>query len=823
MATNGQVVINEYSASNMTGPTDGFGNNSKWAELYNPGATDFSLDGYFLSDDEDELAKWAIPAGASVPAGGYSMIRFSKENTLSGAEIHPDFALTQCKNEWIILTDGSVVVDSLKIVNRTQADHSVSRTSDGAASWGICTTPTPNAANTGVLQWYSAKPVLSVPAGFYTTAQNVTITTADAGATIYYTLDGTVPTAASTAYTGPVNIAATSVLRAIAINPDPNIPSSFVETNTYFINESHTIPVVSTCGDEITDFLNDVAAGAFTSNFDGHFEFFEKDGSLAAEGEGYYNKHGNDSWAYDQRGFDFVMKDQYGYNHAIDHQIFPQKNRDEFQRVMCKAAANDNYSFEDGAHLRDALIHTISQLGDMRMDERTSRFVVVYVDGVYWGLYDIREKVDDADFTEHYYNQPEDQILFLKTWGGTWAEYGDPTYAEWIALRDYIITGDMTDPVQYEYVKSVYNTGSLIDYVVLNSYVVTSDWLNWNTGWWHGYVPEELGGDKQKWRYIMWDNDASWGHYINYTGIPSTDPDADPCNPESLPDPGGEGHVPILNALSQNEEFKQQYITRYIDLFNGILSCEQMQANLDSFVTVMTPEMDGQVTTWGGTTAGWMDNVNSLKAYIDDRCAAIAEGLIDCYDLEGPYDLTVYVDPPGAGQVKVNSEWVSPYPWTGTYFGGIATIFQANDFSGYDFDYWESTNHTFVNPDSLSDTLDLTMSDSIIAHFKEVLVPGDPPPPATYSGFHLPNAFSPNGDNNNDWLQFFAGHDVENFNLKIFDRWGNMVFETSSIGNYWDGYYKGKLLNSGIYTYTLDYTLTDLGPKAETGNITLIR
>lgn len=825
MSAFGQVMINEYSCSNWTGPTDATGDRNDWAELYNPSGTAYSLDGHYLSDNNENLAKWAIPAGASVPAGGYSMIYFSKANMLAGAEIHPLFTLAQCKNEWIILSDGSgTVVDSLNIQNWTYEDNSVARTTDGSASWGICQAPTPNASNAGVISWYSSAPTFSLPAGFYSGTQSVSLSTTDAGATIYYTLDGTTPTTASTVYAGPISVTATTVVRALADNPDPNIPTSHVTTNTYFIDESHTVPVLAVCGDQITDFLNNTAAGAFTSNFKGHFEFFDETGTLADEGLGDYNKHGNDSWAYAQRGFDFIMRDQMGANFAVQHPVFPQKNRDEFQRLILKAAANDNYNFSGGAHMRDALVHTVSQLGDMRMDERTSIFAVIYVDGVYWGLYDVREKVDDHDFTDHYYNQPEEELAFLKTWGGTWEEYSTPAgaaLAEWDALVTFVTTNDMTDDANYEYVKSVYNVGSLIDYVVLNSVIVTSDWLNWNTAWWHGNVPEPEG-DKQKWRYILWDNDASWGHYVNYTGIPSTDSDADPCNPEALPDPGGQGHIPILNALYTNAEFRQDYITRYIDLFNGILGCPQLPAVVDSFVTVMTPEMDGQTGTWGGSVGDWMTNVNALKTYIEERCDAISEGLKDCYDLTGPFTLEVRVDPPGAGQVKVNSEWVSPYPWIGTYYGGIATEFTANDFSGYDFDYWEADVLTFTQPDSTEDTLDITEDVIVTAHFVENEVPGVTPP-STYTGFHLPNGFSPNADNNNDWLQFFVGNDVESFDLKIFDRWGNMVFQTNTDGQYWDGYYKGKLLNSGIYTYTLEYTITDLGRQEETGNITLIR
>lgn len=828
-----QVIINEYSCSNQNGPTDAYGDNVDWVELHNIGATAFDLSGYFLSDNSNNLAKWEIPAGATVPAGGYMMVYCSKRDELNGSELHPSFGLTQTKNEWIILASSSgAIQDSLKIVNMTQTDHSYGRTTDAASTWSIFTTPTPNAANVGGMDYYSATPVIDLPAGFYTGAQNVSISTTDATATIHYTTDGSRPDAASPVYSGPINITATTVVRAIGISSNPNVPPSFVATNTYFIDETHTVPVLSVCGTQIMDFLENNAPGSFNNNFDGAFEYFEEDGLLMSEGEGYYNKHGNDSWAYDQRGFDLVVRDEYGITNAVNAEIFPNKNRDEYQRVIIKAAANDNYPFANGAHLRDAMVHTLSQEGDLRMDERTSRFAVVYVNGAYWGLYDLREKVDDADFTDHYYNQDKFNIEFLKTWGATWAEYGDQTnpHPEWEALKTYITTGDMTDPAQYAYVKSVYNTGSLIDYVVLNSYIVTSDWLNWNTAWWHGWVPPPVG-DKQKWRYALWDNDASWGHYINYTGIPSTNPDADPCNPESLPDPGGQGHVPILNKLFENEEFKQEYITRYADLMNGVFSCEYMNALLDSMVGVMQPEMQRQIDTWGGTMAGWQQNVQDLRDYIDARCAAMANGMIDCYDLTGPFDLTVNVDPPNSGEVKVNSEWAPYYPWTGEYYGQINTLFKADAEPGYVFSHWESTNHTFAYPDSLRDTLDLTMADSVIAHFiftdtvvdPPIVTPPGQPNPSTYQGFHIPNAFSPNDDQNNDWLEFYAGWDILSFKLQIFDRWGALVFETSTIGDFWDGRHKEQLVNTGIYTYALTYESSETGSTKTTGNITVLR
>ncbi len=824
-----QIVINEYSCSNISGPTDSFGDNTDWVEFYNTTSSAIDLSGYFLSDKSGNLTKWQIPAGANVSANGYTTVFFSGRGLVTGTgEIHAGFGLTQTKGEWIILTEpGGNVVDSLKIVKVTKPNHSYGRTTDGASTWSLFTNPTINASNAGGINYYTPKPVFDIAPGFYASTQTVTLSTTDATATIHYTLDGSVPTSTSPTYSSPLNISTTTVVRAIAISSDPNTPDSFIETNSYFIGVTHTVPVVSVCGDQIMDFLNDVAPGSFNSNFDGAFELFEEDGTFIDEGEGYYNKHGNDSWAYAQRGFDFIMKDQYGYNYAVQHKVFPGKSRKKFQKLILKPAANDNVSFETGgAHIRDAYVHTLSQLGHLRLDERTSRSCVVYVDGQYWGVYEIREKVDDSDFTKYYYNQPGDQIDFIKTWGGTWTEYGDMNH--WNELYNFIVANDMTDATNYAWVKERLNTGSLIDYTVLNSYVVCTDWLVWNTAWWHGHVPPPEG-DKQKFRYTLWDMDATFGHYINYTGVPDTSPNADPCNVEGLAGDNGadpEGHMVILTKLMDNPEFKQQYIARYIDLSNTIFQCSSMIHILDSMIAVIEPEMPAQLTKWGGTMSQWQANVQQMKDFIDARCAALSTGLIDCYNLNGPYDVVVKVSPAGAGNVKVNSVWAPFYPWTSVQYGGINTLFKASANSGYVFDHWEAQNHTFANPDSLRDTLDFSANDTITAFFVQETVtdPNNPNiPPGGFEGVFVPNAFSPNSDGLNDYLQHFVGYNIVNFKIIILDRWGEVMFTTTSPTEYWDGTFKGQLVNSGIYTYVVEYQTTEGQFLKKSGNITLVR
>jgi gliding motility-associated-like protein len=710
--SNAQLWINEYSCSNVSGVTDAFGEREDWIEIYNAGASSIDLTGYYLSDKASNLTKWPIPSG-SINANGYKMVYCSKRDLVSGAQYHPNFSLKQTSNEWIILTNPSgTVVDSLKIVHLTKADHSVGRSSNGAADWKLFTTPTPNAANAGGQNFYIPTPVMSLAPGFYTGPQTVTITCSDPTATIRYTTNGSNPSATSTIYSGPIPINATTVLRAAAFGTDQ---PSFTETNTYFINVSHAIPVVSVCSQQVFDLVANGNQGGPTKV--GAFELFEDDGSFIDEGQGEFNKHGNDSWAYDQRGFDYITRDEFGYAAELEHQIFPEKTRDNFQRVMLKPAASDNYSFENGAHIRDAFIHTLSIRADMKLDERTWRPCVVYLNGQYWGVYEIREKADDHDYTEYYFNQDKFNLQYLKTWGGTWMEYGAPNaQTDWDNLVNYIQTNNMGNPTNFAYVDSLLNWESLCDYFMFNSYVVNQDWLNWNTAWWRGMDPL---GDKKKWRYTLWDMDATFGHYINYTGIPDATANADPCNVENLPDPGGQGHTEILDKLiNENPAVEQYYVTRYVDLVNTFFSCDYMHALLDSMVIEITPEMPGQVTKWGGSMAGWQSRVQQLRDFIDARCAALEQGLIDCYSLTGPFDVTFNVSPPLSGEIKVNSMWAPSYPWSTQYFGGIGTNLVARPLPGFVFDHWEYTIGPMSSPiTSDTNSLNITGAENIVAFF----------------------------------------------------------------------------------------------------------
>lgn len=716
-AATGQVLINEFSAANYNAIADNFGEYEDWVELYNPGSAAVDLGGYHLSDRADEPTKWAIPTGVTIPAGGHLRFWCSSRNISVGSHNHTNFKITQTRRrEGVYFNDpAGVYLDSNGIAVPNQSRHSWGRTTDGAGTWSIFTNPTPAAVNSGVkYNSYATTPVVSPEAGLYGAATSVTVTTPDAGVTLRYTTNGDIPIATSTVYAGPINVAANTVVRVTAFSSDPGIFASFTETNTYFIGAGHTLPVMSIAGNQVDDLLN----GSFLSPV-GSFELFNASGSFLTEAVGDYNEHGNDSWAYPQRGIDYITRDQMGYANDVEHQIFRDKDRDQFQRLILKAAANDNYPYENGAHIRDAYVHALSHAADLRVDERTYEPAILYVNGQYWGMYEIREKVDDADFTSYYYDQDEFNIDFLKTWGGTWEEYG--SRVEWDALFNYILTNDMADPANFAYVDERYNVGSLIDYTILHSWVVCMDWLNWNTAWWRGRNPD---GDKKKWRYALWDDDATFGHYFNYTGIPDTGPTADPCDPTSLDgwsDP--EGHMALLNKLQDNEDFRDDYINRYSDLTNWYFNCDFALPFLDSLIDVIRPEMPAQIARWTGSVAGWEAEVTELRDFIIARCGLIVGGMEDCFG-EDAWPITLQVDPPLSGEITINTLEPPYYPFNAVYLSGVELDLTALELDGWTFDRWELNNNVVLpGTDEPAVVLELVEGDTITAHFRLTELP----------------------------------------------------------------------------------------------------
>ena len=911
-----QVVINEYSASNLNQFQDNFKKYEDWIELYNTDSNPVNLAGWYLSDKEDNPTKWEIPSGTIIPGNGHLVFWCSGRDLVKDGHYHTNFKLSQTKgNETIVLSKGlGTVVDQIPY-ELTLLGHSRARNIDGNGAWKVCLEPTPLTANKDVdfFDGYTQTPSMSLEAGFYDGTQTVSVTSNEPNSVLRYTLDGTEPTENSPEYSQPFTITKTSILKARSFSNDAVILPGKMDFNTYFIDEDFSVVVFSVAADNVIDLAN----GDDSFRPHGTLEYFDNSKKRVAVGYGEVDRHGQDSWALDHRSLDYFTRDEMGYEKAINAPLFSYSDRDEYQKFMFRNSGDDNYpaiqdslEYEGNTHTRDEYIHTLAQEGGMKLDVRAVERVVLFLNGEYWGLYGMRERPVDHDYTDEYYDQGKYDIHYLSTWGDSEAEYGGiNAYEDWIGLRDFILENDMSDADNYAVVEDNLQTTSMADFFILNLNTVAADWLNYNTGWWRGLDPE---GDHKKWGYIVWDLDATFDYYINYTGIPNRNADAQPCdieaisesmdeffsddfgfgevdpndcpsfqngdvpypandpilitvmsfdeaccdnwtgdcqdfydfladlggggpvNPEncatilsgSSPYPaddsifiqvvnedpfccdedwdetcqeiydaiasgGGPGGGPggcttiqngsapfeetdsifqrvieideqccfndwdlqcqniydqlvatdtaifdprgdigkhekiFLKLLEENAEFKQLYYSRYADMMNTVFSCDNMLRTLDSLVAIIEPEMPRQIQRWGGTMSGWQDNVADLREYIQERCELLDDGLVDCYEVTGPYQLTLLVEPAGAGEIDLNTLDIENFPWSGRYFGGMENKIKARAFDDeeYMFSHWETRSGNMIAPDlnSRKATITLTQADTLVAVFSNTV------------------------------------------------------------------------------------------------------
>jgi gliding motility-associated-like protein len=893
-----QIVINEYCASNISVVADQFGKFEDFVELYNTSASAINLNGYYLSDNAANATKWQITSNVMINANSRILVFCSGNDLITGTfQIHTKFKLTQCHNNQIMIANPSgTIIDSLTML-RTQSNHSRGRTTDGAATFSIFSSPSPNVANSGGFTAYALRPVLSVAPGFYPGAQSVALSTSEANITIRYTTNGTVPTGTSTVYTTPINVTQDTVIRAKCFSSTAGILPSFTETNSYFINDKHHFPVISVCGNYTSLFSSG-------NDINNSFEYFDSTQNFKWEMEGLSKKHGHDSWAYTQKGFSVTAEDEYGYLAEMPEKFFVNSPRDSFKLVILKAAASDNYDGNNrGAHMRDAFTQVFSIRHDLNFDERSYNPCIVYINGRYWGVYEIREKVD-ADYCAFYYGQTKSKIDMVQYWGSSANIYGSDT--GWVNLKNFILGNNMAIPANYAYVNSVFELNSLIDFFIYNNYIANSDHMNWNTMWWRGRK-----GAGVKWRYALWDMDNTFNLGQNFTGLSTTGPDLNPCEPFTLFNNSSTiFHTQMINKLMLNPTFKKAYSDRYAFLLSTSLTCDTLLAQLKEFEDLLTPEMGAQVARWGGSMATWHNHVDTIRDFILRRCALVGGNSDTCGSVQ---KITFNVDAIGMGNIKYGTKLLSTYPYKEVASTDSIYDIQAIPNAGFRFKTWlkfSTKNSISPTMTSASALLDYKAVDSIVAVFEikpldtfNVTINAIAPyagrvvfdndtistfpkvykiiehtvhnlteipnaqhvflnwknynvtantisPNTTNSSIvynltlgndtidayfdtvitvvqtvFIPNAFSPNKDNMNDYFGVNSQQNqfIKTVTLKVFDRFGTMVYDGNGLDTGWDGTYKAEPCDLGSYYYSINVLFTNNTKKDFKGDLLLSR
>ncbi len=670
-----------------------------------------------LSDDMSSIPYFAIGVRNSTityPAFG------------AATNLHTNFNISSFPSRLKLYDTGGTKIDEI-VINGTHLNNSYGRSTDAGSNWCIFDTPTPDTSNALVscFAGYALPPNISLRAGFYTTGQTVMLSSTLPG-DIYYTLDGSIPGATSPIYTSPISVNANLTLKARLLAQDPNLLPSKSSVASYLINETVTLPVISISTDP--DNLWDYTTGLYVfgpnadsinypfqgSNFwagwekECHVEYFDRNKNLGFSQAAGLKIHGNFSKAWPQKSFRILAKDDYNEK-WIQYQLFPEKPyRKRYKNFNIRNAGIDYNT----THFRDAFMHRATE--GMDIEHMAYEPCVLFLNGEYWGVYGLRERQDDSYIEENYSNTNKNNIDLLRFEGDVLA--GDNL--DFLAMVNFLQTNDLSDDSTFKYVSdNLIDVENVADYFIAETFYCNVDWVSEissnNVKYWKS--KDEEG----KWRYILWDTDLGTGLLFfdalldyNYLG--------DILGPTYT-----SVHPTIIKNLLTNQAYLDYFNTRYADLLNTNFHptvteklVRKMEADLD-------PEMarhfgkwnEGSINIFGFTEdiarstdlASWRLNVDTLISFTDQRPQKVRDHLQSMFGYVSQVNVTLKVDPPGAGYIKINTIVPDSLPWTGRYFNGLPVTVTAIANPGYTFKNWEPSSI------SLADSSLNTIKENIVS------------------------------------------------------------------------------------------------------------
>jgi hypothetical protein len=773
------VLINEVMSSNGRTIADDDGDFEDWIELHNPGVAPVALAGFTLTDNPSDLMRWVFP-DVTLQPGDWLIVWLSGKDRAEGGGLHASFSLSR-EGETLIIADvGGEPVDEL-VVPPLPRDVSFGRSPDGSDTWRYFTEPTPGLSNTGPAYGaYLNSPSFSQPAGFYTSSFDLELGT-DTDAAIYFTLDGSDPDETSTRYESPIriqsrqgdpNVLSTiptshtyhpwappmgevfkgTVVRAIAVRDDA-LPSD-VTTRSYFVDESihsrYSVPVISIAtdsvhlfsgatglfvpGDEFEEYIRTNPSSTTVENSYAnyaergeewerpvHLEVFD-DGTTVLSQQAGMRIHGGLSRLYRQKSLRLYARGEYGES-DFGYELFPEKPGMISRRVILRASGQDWTK----TMMRDAFMQRLVR--HMDVDYQAYEPAVVFINGEYWGVHNIRERIDRHYLASNYGVDPD--RVDLLTGSGQIKEGSNTAF---LTLRSFVQQNDMRQPEHFAHVESQMDVDNFIDYHIAQIFVRNNDWPHNNIDFWRsqpGVFPPDAGkGRDGRWRWVLFDMDFGFGW--------SADPwDRDMIAWARSSTGNGDGRAwatVLFRNLIVNEDFRDRFVSRLADQLNTAFRPAHVIGLIDEFERRLEPEMAEHIHRWGWRKVSspyhqnpanldeWKANVEVLRDFARRRPGYVWTHLGSNFGLERPVGLRVDVSDAGAGYVEVNSIHLTadtpgvdadPFPWHGNYYREVPVRLVAHPAPGYRFAGWDGAET------ATSDTIHVTVESatSVTAQF----------------------------------------------------------------------------------------------------------
>lgn len=599
------------------------------------------------------------------------------------------------------------------------------------------------------------EPAFSQPAGLYEEEFELTISSATPGVKIYYTLDGSIPVPGNTTtyeYTSPMRIGyqalretksiyfCGTVIRAVAISPDGT--ESKVATASYFVDSNildrYQLPIISLVTDaaNLYDSYEGIMSPFNTQNRGRewekpvHFEFFDKDGVLKLSMNAGIRLHGGASrdWAF--KSFRIYARSEYDEQTQFEYDFFGSspipatvdsgdklgKKIGKFKRLILRNGGNEGTA-GDGTLFRDALTQAL--MVNTTLDLQAYAPAVTFINGEFYGIQNIRERQDEKYIEDHYDVDEKEVVIYEFEYDETGAQVPviasgeEADLAFYQRLLDFIREKDLSVKDNYEQIKQWIDLENYVDYQIINLYGANRDWPGNNCKAWRvrtEYNPDAPYGLDGRLRFLVYDTDFCFGLYNPRAYY--LDSLSDALKVGGTEWPNQDGSTLLFRKLLENEEFRQYFIQRYLDLLNTNFDADYAKALVDKLAGSYKAAIE-EFRMRFGLLHDWNRNIETVKEFINKRESICKNFLAKKFDLGKLFFLsigTVDQGKPLGGKVRVNTvtidstaNGVKDGVWKKSYYRGIPTMLTAIPAEGYRFVRWSGAS------DSTEATIDASL------------------------------------------------------------------------------------------------------------------
>ena len=607
LANTSGLYITEVMSGNKSVIGPNVKNPYDYIEIYNMSGQAVNLKGYGLSDNIKKPRKWQFP-DITLENNSYLVIYCdTTQTTKNGVYYFTNFNLAKAGETVCLSTPSGEILDKV-VVPQLYDDIAYGRTL-GQAGLFYYSTPTPGEQNVGGFTGFAEKPAFNVPGGLYERpleGDGALTISVPANSQVRYTLDGTDPTESSTLYTGPIEIRANTVVRARAFR-DGVEPSQIV-SQTYLISVYHTMPVICITTDP--DHLWNEENGMFAYGpkvdinqptpwfkyatygqknwFGGWVEYYDDDGVQQISQGMTFRVMGQYSLDMPQKSLYIKADGQYGKS-SFDYALFEDRPYESYASFVLRNGGQDGKFTRvlDGMQAR-----LVDQAGST-VANQAWKPVIVYINGEYWGHYNMRERAGVKMAAQHEGWTNSDDIDMLESSGLSSSQIVQGSSKDYVKLYEKVKEGDLTkDAALLAEVEANFDIDNMFDYYIFESFFGNTDPGNIR------YYRNTRSGDG-KWRYLFYDLD--WGLFNSSSkknGVEyATGGVTYYMNPNGAGDQKIKANL-FLRKLVEVPQYREKFLTRYAELFNSVLTTENMVSLFNEMILEIKPEMQMHNQRW---------------------------------------------------------------------------------------------------------------------------------------------------------------------------------------------------------------------------------